>query len=149
MTRHSNRNNSRSIGKGGRRVGRAWFSSAAGDGENKHASLRHRSLVSPRSSWRNNALLALLLLTSSSMLVNFQYVKDASRYLDNNTNNVKKMSHLPPVSTKQIRVLQRNIKVFFNVYASPSDVASKQRAKQYVDEQMTMLLPEHQVLFSP
>ena len=44
-----------------------------------------------------------------------------------------------------MRVRQRNINVFFNVYASSSDVAARQRAKHYVDEQMAMLLPEHQV----
>ena len=106
MNRHSNKNNSRRVG--GRRAGRGWFCSAAGDGENKHASLRHRSLVSPRSSRRNNALLALLLI-SSSMLANYRYVKDASRYLDAHANNVKKLSHLPhkPARTAAICAVQK------------------------------------------
>jgi hypothetical protein len=89
-------------------------------------------------------LAVLALLTASSLLANVKYIKDASRSLDAYTNNVK-LTHLPPSSIQHIRIHRPIIKVFFNVYASPSDVASRQRAKQYVDEQMAMLLPEHQV----
>ena len=97
MTRYSNRNNSRRLSRGGRSTRNlgppGWFSSvlASGDGEkHKHTSLRHRSLVSPRSSSRKCAILSLTLLTSLSMLANFQPVKDASGYLGAYTNNVKK-----------------------------------------------------------
>ncbi len=39
------------------------------------------------------------------------------------------------------------IKVFYNVYANPADDAAMQRAKDYVKEQMAVLLPDrHQVL---
>ena len=85
-------------------------------------------------------------MISYSLLANVKIVRDTSRSLSAYT-NYDKLSHLPPTSSIQhMRVYQSIIKVFFNVYANPADAASRQRAKQYVDEQMALLLPEHHVL---
>jgi hypothetical protein len=109
---------------------------------NKNKSTSHRSLKSSSSSSRTCSILGLLLLISYSLLANVKIARDASRSLLAYTNN-DKLSDPPPSSSS---IHQSNIKVFFNVYANPADAASRRRAKEYVDEQMALLIPEHHVL---
>jgi hypothetical protein len=69
--------------------------------------------------------------------------------------NVKKnpltLSYHPSSLNKTIQrqyhpsSLNKTIKVFYNVYANPADNSSLLRAIDYAMEQMTLLLPEHQV----
>ncbi|KAL7499248.1 hypothetical protein ACHAWT_010168 [Skeletonema menzelii] len=61
----------------------------------------------------------LALLTASSLLAHFKHIKDASRSLDAYYNNVKKLSHLPPLSPPKVIDRSKNdtnveIRTFIN-----------------------------------
>ena len=83
----------------------------------------------------------VLSIATISLLIYFQFMHGV-----NIINNISNNTHdFPPSAASAAFADSDHIKVFYNVYAKPGDNSSLLRAMDYVKEQMSSLLPEHQV----